>query len=205
MVCDKPAAALVATGSVARAHVRLPYPACARLEQCAVGHNFAELRRESPPPAYRALHSPAPDRSADGCAIADSRSAIRSTADTSVPPGKRRDGPRSRRTSPRLLREIRRRFFYDFQVKLGVGQIAPQSIVLRFQLCWRTLHGRRCRHRQQLSASLAPHPVPQTRRRPPNPCAPWLMPTDSANRNASCLYSSVYLRFGAVSLAIALS
>src|SRR5437016_14510038 len=30
-------------------------------------------------------------------------------------------------------------------------------------------------------------------------------PTDYANRNASCLYLSVYLRFGAVSLAIALS
>ena len=31
------------------------------------------------------------------------------------------------------------------------------------------------------------------------------MPTVSANRNASCLYSSVYLRFGTVSLAIAFS
>ena len=167
MVCDKPAAALVATGSVARAHVRLPYPACARLEQCAVGHNFAELRRESPPPAHRALHSPAPDRSADGCAIADSRSAIRSIADTAVSLGRRRDVPRSRRTSPRLLREIRRRFFYDFQVKLSVGELAPQAIVLRFQLRRRTLHGRRRGHHQQLSASLAPHPVPQTRRRHP--------------------------------------
>src|SRR5438094_1662773 len=39
----------------------------------------------------------------------------------------------------------------------------------------------------------------------PSRWAAWLMPTDSANRNASCLYSSVYLRFGAVSLAIALS
>ncbi len=48
--------------------------------------------------------------SSDGCAIADSRSATPSTADTSVPSGKRRDVPRSRRTSPRLLREIRRRF-----------------------------------------------------------------------------------------------
>src|SRR5207302_5690330 len=40
---------------------------------------------------------------------------------------------------------------------------------------------------------------------PPDQGAGSAMPTDSANRNASCLYLSVYLRFGAVSLAIALS
>jgi len=39
----------------------------------------------------------------------------------------------------------------------------------------------------------------------PSRCAAWLMPTVSANRNASCLYSSVYLRFATVSLAIAFS
>jgi hypothetical protein len=33
----------------------------------------------------------------------------------------RRDFTQSRRISPRLLREIRRRFFYDFQIKLGIG------------------------------------------------------------------------------------
>jgi len=36
----------------------------------------------------------------------------------------------------------------------------------------------------------------------PSRFAAWLMPTDSANRNASSLNSSVYRRFGTVSFAI---
>jgi hypothetical protein len=36
----------------------------------------------------------------------------------------------------------------------------------------------------------------------PSRFAAWLMPTDSANRNASSLNSSVYRRFGIVSFAI---
>src|SRR4029453_15805662 len=39
----------------------------------------------------------------------------------------------------------------------------------------------------------------------PSRLAAWLMPTDSANRNASSLNSSVYCRFGTVSFAISFS
>src|SRR5204863_9349785 len=140
----------------------------------------------------RALHTPAPDHSADGCAIPDSRSARRSIADTAVSLGRRRDVPRSRRTSPRLLREIRRRFFYDFQVKLSVGELAPQAIVLRFQLRREPFMGVAADTTSNFPLRLRRIQFPRLDAGIPSRWAAWLMPTDSANRNASCLYSSVY-------------
>src|SRR4030095_10745559 len=121
-----------------------------------------------PPPAPPPGLGPAHGRSAGAAAIADSPCATLPAAGTSCSPRSRRDGARASRTAPRLLREIRRRFFYDLQIKLGTGQLPAQPRVLGFQLRHRSLHWHR-RARDRCPFSTSSHPVRHGRLRNPQP------------------------------------
>ena len=164
--------------------------------RCADAHNCLCSPRTAPPPAHPAAHWLAPGRSAGAPPLQIARARHRQQAAHPAHRVIARDAARSRRTSPRLLREIRRRFFYDFQVKLGTGQFPAQPRILGFQFRDRTLD----RHRRN-----RPTPTPSRLCRTqfvmvdcgiPSRSAVALPPLDSANLTASVLNSSVYRRFG---------
>src|SRR3981081_273185 len=159
------AAVSAEAGFAAPVHDRPQHPAPAAHAGCGADHSFAEPPRESPPPAHRGPRWRGPDRSADASAIADNQYATPPTAGTSEPSRNRHDVAQSRRISPRLLREIRRRFFYNLQIKLGIGQFSPQPMIFRLQLRRRALDRRRSGTRCQFPIALESHPIAQTRSR----------------------------------------
>ena len=116
----------VAAGSVEPAHAPPGSPQPSELPRGAVGRSSDRSLRAMPPREHQAPSSPATGSSPRAPPIGSTQSARRPAGDTAGLRGRCRNARLPRRTSPRLFRKVRRRFFYDISLHAGFRELSPQ-------------------------------------------------------------------------------